>query len=587
MNRRPAPADLRLLPPALAGWFAAWFGLALPPPLTTAAAAAFLLLGAYGLARSRRRIQGHQLDLPPGSVTVYTAMLVGAGFAASSALHLMAIQSGPVPTFAHQSAMVSAVLTVTTDPRRITLNQSESSDEADAVAGSRGHRLAFALTGRISAARCAPRVANDQSPSASFAALTTPAHPSRLEPQGYDQNQDLLIISAKMSQLTTAGTTYSVHSQITLFAYIKKNPTPADGRWLSLLPSTEISVRGRLGDPKPGTGDSAVLKASGPPTVVGRPSVLQGIAGRLRSDLRAAMVGLPPEPAGLLPALAVGDTSREPVDLAAAFKATGLTYLTVASGENLVFTAIALLPVFRRAGLRGRAVPLAGAALALGFTAVARPGPPMVRATVMALFAATAKITGRRFRALPVMAAAVLVLLWYDPWLARAYGFVLSVAATAGLLIVAPGWHGRLLDRGVPNWIATAVAATAAAELCCEPLLVTFTGQLPLLAVVCNVAAAPAAPVATVLGVAAMLGAAVWLPLGHLIGWLGQWPVRWICLVARTGAAVPGAVLGWPRGPGGGLLLVSGYLVLAYFGSVNFRQTVTKAPLDKQKATSV
>lgn len=386
-----------------------------------------------------------------------------------------------------------------------------------------------------------------------------------------------------MTQVSTSGTTYSVHSMVTLLVYVNKHPTPADQLWLNLLPSTQISVRGRLAVPRPGTEESAVLKPSGPPTVVGPPSVLQSTAGQLRADLRAAMVGLPAEPAGLLPALAVGDTSQEPPEFAAAFKATGLTYLTVVSGENLVFVSIALLPMFRWAGVRGRAVPLAGAALALGFTAVARPGPPMVRATVMALFAAAAKITGRRFRALPAMAAAVLVLLWYDPWLARAYGFVLSVAATAGLLILAPGWHGRLLDRGVPNWMALAVSATAAAEVFCEPLLVTFTGQLPLLAVVCNVAAVPAAPVATVLGVAAMLGAAVWLPLGHAIGWLGQWPVRWICLVAKTGAGVPGAVLPWPRGPGGGLLLLASYAGIGYFAFLNDGRNVTKAGLDKQK----
>jgi competence protein ComEC len=299
------------------------------------------------------------------------------------------------------------------------------------------------------------------------------------------------------------------------------------------------------------------------------------------------MVGLPAEPAGVLPALAVGDSSREPPELAAAFKATGLTYLTVVSGENLVFVSLALLPAVRRAGLRGRAIPLAGAALALGFTAVARPGPPMVRATVMALFACGAKLTGRRFRALPVMAAAALVLLCYDPWLARAYGFVLSVAATAGLLIAAPGWHGRLVDRGVPNWMAAAAAATAAAELFCEPLLVTFTGQLPLLAVLCNVVAVPAAPVATVLGVLAMLGAALWLPLGHAIGWLGQWPVRWICLVAKAGSAVPGAVLPWPRGALGGLLLLASYVVIGYFGSAVFAQIVTKTGLDKQEGGSI
>ncbi len=36
------------------------------------------------------------------------------------------------------------------------------------------------------------------------------------------------------------------------------------------------------------------------------------------------------------------------------------------------------------------------------------------------------------------LAAAVLVLVLYDPWLARSYGFLLSVLATGALLTLAP-----------------------------------------------------------------------------------------------------------------------------------------------------
>jgi len=184
----------------------------------------------------------------------------------------------------------------------------------------------------------------------------------------------------------------------------------------------------------------------------------------------------------------------------------------------------------------------------------------MVRATVMSLLGCVAALSGRRFRALATMAAAVIILLLIDPWLAVTYGFVLSVAATAGLLIAAPGWCDRLLDRGVPLWIAGPASATAAAEVFCEPLLVTFTGSLPLIAVPANVLAVPAAPVATVLGIGAMAADAVWAPLGHAVAWVAQWPVRWICLVARTGSAVPGAAVGWPTGPGGCAALLATFI---------------------------
>jgi len=139
---------------------------------------------------------------------------------------------------------------------------------------------------------------------------------------------------------------------------------------------------------------------------------------------------------------------------------------------------------------------------------------------------------------------------------------VLSVAATAGLLISAPGWRDRLLVlHHMPTWIATSAAYTAAAEIYCEPLLVTFTGALPLYSVAANVLAVPAAPPATVLGVAAMAGFALWTPAGHAAAWLAQWPTRWICLVAHQVAHVPGASLPWPNGLTGMFALLGAYAI--------------------------
>jgi competence protein ComEC len=113
----------------------------------------------------------------------------------------------------------------------------------------------------------------------------------------------------------------------------------------------------------------------------------------------------------------------------------------------------------------------------------------------------------------------------------------------------------------VPPWIAAPAAYTAAAEVYCEPLLVTFTGVLPLFSVPANVLAVPAAPPATVLGVAAMAGYAVWPPAGHAAAWLAQWPARWICLVAHGTARLPGAALPWPNGLVGLVTLLGTYAI--------------------------
>jgi competence protein ComEC len=369
----------------------------------------------------------------------------------------------------------------------------------------------------------------------------------------------IILLPVRIESVSAAGgPELRVHAQATVLGR-----PDTSGTWMALLPSMHVRLGGRLVPPKnPADGDAATLTVNQPPRVIGGPSLVQGFAGVLRSDLHEAVAGLPTEPAAVLPALTLGDTSAVPATTTADLKTAGLSYLVVVSGENLVFLSAAVLPLARRAGLRAHALSAFAAMLALGFTALARPGPPMVRATVTALLASVALSTGRRFRGLTATAGAALILLLIDPWLAHQYGFVLSVAATAGLLISAPAWRDKLIVvHRVPHWIATPAAYTAAAEVYCEPLLVTFTGSLPLYAVVANVLAVPAAPPATVLGVAAMAGYAVWPPAGHAAAWLAQWPTRWICLVAHGVAQVPGAKVPWPTGLIGMCALLAAYAI--------------------------
>ena len=368
----------------------------------------------------------------------------------------------------------------------------------------------------------------------------------------------VILLPISIDSVTSDGADLRVHSRATVLAR-----SDGSAAWSALLPSMHVELTGRLIPPKdPASGDAATLTVNQPPRVIGGPSLVQSLAGTLRADLRNAVAGLPTEPAAVLPALTLGDTSAVPPDTTADLKTAGLSYLVVVSGENLVFLSAAVLPLARYAGLRAHALSAFAAVLALGFTALARPGPPMVRATVTALLASVALSTGRRFRGLTATAGAALILMLIDPWLAHQYGFVLSVAATAGLLISAPGWRDKLIVvHRVPRWIATAAAYTAAAELYCEPLLVTFTGSLPLYSVISNVLAVPAAPPATVLGIGAMAGYAVWPPAGHAAAWLAQWPTRWICLVAHGVAQVPGAKVPWPSGLVGMSALLGAYVI--------------------------
>ncbi|TQM80546.1 competence protein ComEC [Saccharothrix saharensis] len=334
-------------------------------------------------------------------------------------------------------------------------------------------------------------------------------------------------------------------------------------RWQDLLPGQRVTARGTLAPPRGGELTVAVLRVRGPPRDVSEAPVWQRVAEDLRAGLRKASTALDPEPAGLLPALVVGDTSALPPRVVEEFRTAGLAHVLAVSGANLAIVCGAVLLLLRllRVGPRGCA---AGAMAALvGFVVLAGPEPSVLRAAVMGAVALLALVLGRERSALPALAAAVVVLVLYDPELATEPGFGLSVVATAALVLLAPRWAAAMKDRGVPVGFAEALAVPVAANLATAPLVAGLSGQVSLVAVVANLLAAPVVAPATVLGVLAAVAAPVHEPTARVVVEVAGPAVSWLIAVGRHAAAVPGAAVGWPGGWVGGALL-AGVLLLGY-----------------------
>ncbi|MFE3449172.1 ComEC/Rec2 family competence protein [Nonomuraea sp. NPDC059194] len=362
-----------------------------------------------------------------------------------------------------------------------------------------------------------------------------------------------VVVEATLESLDTPDGRLAVHTPVVVFG--------SGGGWRSLLPSQRLRVTGRLGPAERGELVGAVLLVRGPPTVLSAPSGLQSAAGELRAGLRRAADVLPPDQRGLLPGLVVGDVSRMDPNVSADFRDAGLSHLTAVSGANLAIMSGAVVALSRLAGmpLAVRAV-LAGIAM-LGFAVVARPSPSVLRALLMGLVGAIALGTGRARDGVAALSATVLLLIMFDPGLAREYGFALSVSATGGILLLAPRWRDRLATR-MPRWAAEAVAVPAAAQAAVTPVLVLMAGQLQLVAVPANLLAGPAVAPATVIGFAAALVAPVSADLARMLVVPAGYAVGWIITVAEHAARVPLADLPWPGGLPG-LLLLAGAAAVA------------------------
>jgi competence protein ComEC len=328
----------------------------------------------------------------------------------------------------------------------------------------------------------------------------------------------------------------------------------APASWRGLSAGQRVALSGRLAPTRPGDEAAAVVTALGGPPQASPGGWPWRVAERVRQALRDACRGLPPDAGGLLPSLVDGDGSGLPDPLRADLKTAGLTHLTAVSGANLTIIADSMLWV---AGAlrapRSVRVPLMVVTLA-GFVVLARPSPSVLRAAGMGAVGIAASALSRRPRGVPALAAAATVLLAVDPWLARSAGFALSAAATGALLLLAPLWADRLV-RHVPQPAAIALAAPAAAQVACGPLLVLLQPSVSLVAVPANLLAEPAVAPTTVAGVVTA-GAGIVAPgaahVGALVGGAGTW---WIALVAHRAAALPLASAPWPSGPPGALLL--------------------------------
>jgi len=362
------------------------------------------------------------------------------------------------------------------------------------------------------------------------------------------------VVPADLDAVEHAGERRSAGGRVLVLA--------TDRAWQRLLPGQRIRAEGRLAPSRGGDLTAAVISARGGPRLRGEPPWPQRAAGELRAGLQRACADLPPEQGGLLPGLVVGDVSRMDPAVQEAFQATGMTHLTAVSGSNVAIVCglVLLLARWSRVGPRLAAL-LAGLTL-VGFVILVRPSPSVLRAAFMGAIALVALATSRPRAAIPALGGAILVLVLIDPALARSPGFALSVCATGGLLLIAPGWRDALRRWGVPPGLAEALAVPAAAQAACAPVIAAMTGTISLSAIPANLLAVPAIAPATVLGVIAATVSPISPPLAEVFAWLASWPAWWLVEIAHRGSGIPGGTLPWPGGVTGGLLLAG--VVLAF-----------------------
>ena len=325
--------------------------------------------------------------------------------------------------------------------------------------------------------------------------------------------------------------------------------------------------------------DITIVHAAGP---------VDQVAERMRRALQASLPATPAGGSALVAGLATGDEEAMAPALVDDMRASGLAHLTAVSGGNVAIVVGAVLALAWLLRLP-MIVRIALALGSLGFYVIlVHPQPSVLRAGVMGAVVVVSLLIGGRRPGPSVLATAVLVLVIIVPSLALSWGFALSVAATGGIVMLAPhirarieqtGWGGRL-----PTAATIAASLTLSAQLATAPVLIAMGVSVGIAAVPANLLAMPVVPIVTITGLlAAILGAVpVLTPLAQFVALIGAWVAEWIAQIAQIAGgidafrfrgspltalaavfAVSIAVLAWRRGRRMPVTVVSGVLAFA------------------------
>ena len=234
------------------------------------------------------------------------------------------------------------------------------------------------------------------------------------------------------------------------------------------------------------------------------PSGLAGIAVRVSDNFREVVQATVGEASqGLIPGMVLGDTSLQDTAQQELFIATGLSHLSAVSGANVAIVLTAFFLLCRWIGL-GPRVQVVSAGFALfGFVVLVGTEPSVLRASVAGVVGLLAVVNSSRAEPIHSLCIGVIGLILWDSDMAASFGFALSSAATASIVVLTPMFHRLLAPLQWPDILARALAVAIAADFATMPIVALMAGEVSMVSVLVNVLVAPVTAPITILGLIA------------------------------------------------------------------------------------
>lgn len=300
----------------------------------------------------------------------------------------------------------------------------------------------------------------------------------------------------------------------------------------------------------------------------GRGNVLKATAIGVKQEFLEGLGRAMSEPqAGLGGGITVGDKRGVGDKLSQTFRVVSLTHIIVLSGYNIMVVVDALGRLTQRAP---RLLRFGGGGfVAIFFALMTGLASASVRAAAMALLAIAGRASGRMYLAGRALGVVVLGMVAWNPFvLAYDPGFQLSVAATAGLILLAPVLAPRLAFIPSALGLREVAISTISAQIAVVPLLLYQTGNLSIVGLPANLLVLLTVPSAMFFSAIASLAGLLLGPFAPIVAFPAYLLLSYAIGIARFFASLPFASVALPAFSA--WLVFAAYAIL--FGGVWFVQ---------------
>ncbi|NLI92418.1 MAG: DNA internalization-related competence protein ComEC/Rec2 [Peptococcaceae bacterium] len=267
--------------------------------------------------------------------------------------------------------------------------------------------------------------------------------------------------------------------------------------WEVVKPGDRIRFAGRLEQPKgPGTAGefdvplyNAVRGLSGLVTAKSEVTVLEkgepGISWRIREKVGSVLKANWPDQAGIMQGILFGDSSRIPSQSLEMYKASGVMHVFAASGSNVAFVILLFWGIFFFLPQKLRIAATVG--MVVLYAALCQGNPPILRASILGIAVLIGRIGKGKMSSLRWLMFAALSLFVMKPLYLKDISFLLSFAATWGMIVLSPRLEKVKGINKLPGPLRFSVAVSLSAQIAALPILIEVFHKISLVGFIANI----------------------------------------------------------------------------------------------------